>query len=171
MGDDVNNGGVYKFVSELPLPARSTLGEPPRSCRRGKLYIARWEPLEPAAPTTRPGATSISVDLAGPGSWREVKRDRARRHAGGRDHEKPAEGAGFLQHFATNRPEDVEVDEDGTVYIALTNNTSAGGPYDVHGSIRRLREAGRRPDRGRRRKLFAWEDFAAGGPSGLRRLG
>ena len=48
-------------------------------------------------------------------------------------------------HYATNRPEDVEVDEDGTVYIALTNNIAPAN--DTHGSIRRLREAGNDPTR------------------------
>jgi secreted PhoX family phosphatase len=49
------------------------------------------------------------------------------------------------------------------VYIALTNNASAN---DVHGSIRRLREAGGDPAAVGPGARFAWEDFAAGGPSG-----
>ena len=30
----------------------------------------------------------------------------------------------YDEHFATNRPEDLEVAEDGSVFIALTNNTT-----------------------------------------------
>ena len=71
--------------------------------------------------------------------------------------------AEFTAHYATNRPEDVEVDEDGTVYIALTNNSTVN---DVHGSIRRLREAGNDPTSVGAAATFTWEDYAAGGPSG-----
>ena len=35
-------------------------------------------------------------------------------------------GAEYDPHFATNRPEDVEVHDDGSVFVALTNNTTAG---------------------------------------------
>jgi secreted PhoX family phosphatase len=62
-------------------------------------------------------------------------------------------------HFATNRPEDVEVAADGSVYIALTNNTAVN---DSHGSVRRLRERGNDPEA----LAFTWRDYAAGGPTG-----
>ena len=64
-------------------------------------------------------------------------------------------------HYATNRPEDVEVDEDGTVYIALTNNSTAN---DIHGSIRRLREAGNDPTAVGPARRSPGTDYAAGGP-------
>jgi hypothetical protein len=66
-------------------------------------------------------------------------------------------GSEFLTHFATNRPEDLEVDEDGAVFIALTNNSNV---KDSHGSIRRLREAGNDATA----LSFEWEDYAPGGP-------
>ncbi len=60
-------------------------------------------------------------------------------------------------HYATNRPEDVEVGPNGTVFIALTNNSSVN---DSHGSVRRLREKGNDPEA----MEFRWRDYAAGGP-------
>jgi uncharacterized protein len=65
----------------------------------------------------------------------------------------------WLQYFAMNRPEDVEVDADGSVYIALTNNS---GVNDVHGSVRKLVEAGNDPEA----TTFTWQDYASGGVSG-----
>ena len=62
-------------------------------------------------------------------------------------------------HFATNRPEDVEVARDGSVLVALTNNTTAG-VNDPYGAVRRLREKGNDPEA----TSFTWEEFAAGGP-------
>ncbi len=61
------------------------------------------------------------------------------------------------RHFATNRPEDVEVAPDGSVYVALTNNSSVNDPY---GSVRRIVEEGNDPES----TSFTWDDFAAGGP-------
>ena len=64
-------------------------------------------------------------------------------------------------HFATNRPEDVEVHEDGSVFVSLTNNTT-DGIFDSHGSVRRLREKNNDPEA----LEFRWRDYAAGGPTG-----
>ena len=64
-------------------------------------------------------------------------------------------------HFATNRPEDVEVHEDGSVFVSLTNNTT-DGIFDSHGSVRRLREKNNDPEA----LEFNWRDYAAGGPTG-----
>ena len=68
--------------------------------------------------------------------------------------------AGFVnewdQHFATNRPEDVEVAADGTIFVALTNNSSVN---DTQGSVRRMNEAGNDPEA----TTFTWDEFAAGG--------
>ncbi|MDA0136233.1 PhoX family protein [Solirubrobacter sp. CPCC 204708] len=50
MGDDVNNGGVYKFVSDLPYrPGRRE--ENLRILESGTLYIARWD-RRAGAPST-----------------------------------------------------------------------------------------------------------------------
>ena len=63
--------------------------------------------------------------------------------------------------FATNRPEDLEVERDGSVVIAFTNSTAAPD-LDAHGCVRRVVEAGNNPEA----TSFAWEDFAEGGPTG-----
>ena len=68
-------------------------------------------------------------------------------------------GDEYDEHFATNRPEDLEVAADGSVYIALTNNSTVN---DSHGSVRRLRERGNDPEA----LAFSWRDYAAGGPTG-----
>ena len=72
--------------------------------------------------------------------------------------------AEYDEHFATNRPEDVEVAEDGKVYIALTNNTTVN---DSHGSVRQLKEKRNDPEA----LEFTWRDYAAGGPTGSSRRG
>jgi secreted PhoX family phosphatase len=158
MGDDIANGGVYKFVSDLPYrPGRRE--ENLRILQSGKLYIARWDP-QSRRTFDAPGGR-LTSPTGGTGFWREVTESElvdtnARISA--------AVGADeFLKHYATNRPEDVEVDEDGTVYIALTNNSTVN---DTHGSIRRLHEAGNDPTSVGADAPFTWEDFAAGGPSG-----
>ena len=63
------------------------------------------------------------------------------------------------RHFATNRPEDLEVAPDGSVFVALTNNSSPG-VNDPYGSVRRLVEQGNDPEA----TVFTWDDFAPGGP-------
>lgn len=72
------------------------------------------------------------------------------------------------RHFATNRPEDIEVAPDGSVYVALTNNTSGSGlttepnANDPFGSIRRIVEQGNDPEA----TTFTWDEYAAGGDRG-----
>ena len=163
MGDDRTDGGVYKFVSDLPFrPGRRA--ENDRILESGTLYIARWEP-QSRRTFSKSGDTDPINATSGTGTWRKVERDelvdthrRISAKLGGTDNRQspPSE---FLQHYATNRPEDLEVDEDGTVFIALTNNSNV---RDAHGSIRTLREAGNDPAA----TSFTWEDYAPGGPSG-----
>jgi secreted PhoX family phosphatase len=157
MGDDRTGGGVYKFVSTrdyVPGDRASNL----QLLTEGTLYIARWEP-EGRRRFDAEGRL-VTVE-AGTGTWRPVAVDeladtytRIRANVGVPE---------WDLHFATNRPEDLEVDEDGTVYIALTNNTEVN---DVHGSVRRLRESGNEPTAVGPTKPFIWEDYAAGGPTG-----
>ncbi len=154
MGDDRQNGGVYKFVSTRPfVPGRREQNL--RILEEGQLYIASWSPegrrrFSPAG--------ELLTAQQGTGQWRPVAKEELvdtqrliTAAVGG--------SSAFNASFATNRPEDVEVSSDGTVWIALTNNATAG-VNDIHGSIRTLSEAGNDPTA----LTFTWEDFAAGGP-------
>ena len=155
MGDDQNNQGVYKFVS-----ARSYRKGRDANNRKiledGKLYIARWEP-EGRRRFANAGDIEPLTPTEGTGRWVEVPTEdlidtaaRLRARSG---------TAEFETHYATNRPEDVEVAGDGSLFIALSNNTTV---KDSHGSVRRLREGGGDPEA----TTFSWEDYASGGPSG-----
>ena len=157
MGDDRNNGGVYKFVSSrafVPGDREHNL----RILEEGTLYIARWAPEGRRRFNT---AGELVTVPNGTGHWRPVAVDELVN-----THERIRAAVGsaeFDTHHATNRPEDLEVDEDGTVYIALTNNSAVN---DVHGSIRRLREYGNDATAAGPQQPFIWEDFAVGGPTG-----
>jgi uncharacterized protein len=163
MGDDKNNEGVYKFVSDRSLRSSRHRSDNRRILEEGTLYIARWEP-EGRRRFAALGSTTPLNPTEGTGEWIEVEVDELDNTADklltrvGRDE--------YLEHFATNRPEDVEVAEDGSVFIALTNNTSSG-VNDSHGAVRRLREQGNDPQA----LEFTWRDYAAGGPTGSTRTG
>jgi secreted PhoX family phosphatase len=162
MGDDARNEGVYKFVSDrryVPGTRANNL----RILEAGTLYIARWNP-EGRRRFAEYGDTRPTNATEGTGRWVPVADEdlvdtalnlRARLGA-----------QAFEDHFATNRPEDLEVDDDGTVYIAFTNNDTEG-VNDAHGSIRRLREDGNDPTA----RSFTWRDYAGGGPTGRRPRG
>ncbi|UJA20382.1 DUF839 domain-containing protein [Thermoleophilia bacterium SCSIO 60948] len=153
MGDDKTNEGVYKFVSSRRFK-RGDRANNRRILTEGQLYIARWEPEGRRRFATK-GDVEPITDTEGTGTWVEVTDEQLRdtaaliRAAVGTEE--------YNTHFATNRPEDVEVGPDGSVYIALTNNSTVN---DSHGSVRRLREAGNDPEA----TSFRWSDFAAGGP-------
>ena len=155
MGDDKANEGVYKFVSDRRLRRRDTANNR-AILEAGQLYIARWEP-EGRRRFTAAGSTTPVTATEGTGTWVPVPdamlddtATKLRAHF---------TNAVFDMHFATNRPEDLEVAEDGSVFIALTNNSSV---LDSHGSVRRLREKGNDPEA----LEFSWRDYAAGGPTG-----
>jgi secreted PhoX family phosphatase len=155
MGDDKANEGVYKFVSARKYKPRQAASNR-RILEEGQLYIARWEP-EGRRRFAAKGDTEPISPTEGTGRWEpvpvEALDDTATklRAALGADE--------YNAHYATNRPEDVEVAEDGSVYVALTNNSSVN---DSHGSVRRLREKGNDPEA----LEFRWRDYAAGGPTG-----
>lgn len=154
MGDDRNDGAVYKFVSELPYrPGRRS--ENLRILASGKLYVARWEP---DGRRRFDAAGTLLTATEGTGWWREVTEDELVD-----THVRIASNVGAAEwtaHYATNRPEDVEVGEDGSVWIALTNNS---GVNDVHGSIRRFVEHQNDATAVGEGAPFEWEDYAAGG--------
>jgi secreted PhoX family phosphatase len=160
MGDDVVNGGVYKFVSDHPfIPGRRSHNL--RILSEGKLYIAWFD--ESRRKFAALGDTDAITPDSGWGYWREVDVNhledtnvRIRQAVG---------DAEWANHYATNRPEDLEVDTDGTVYIAFTNNTGTG-VFDAHGAIRKLVEAGNDPTAVGPSARFAWSDYAGGGDKG-----
>ena len=161
MGDDKANEGIYRFVSARAFePGRHANNR--RILEEGTLFIARFEPEGRRRFTTN-GDTEPINPTEGNGTWVPVLEEelddtatklRARFAAGGE----------FDTHFATNRPEDVEVDADGAIFVALTNNSTVN---DAHGSVRRIVEAGNDPTA----LTFTWEDFAAGGPTGRSAVG
>jgi secreted PhoX family phosphatase len=164
MGDDKADEGVYKFVSNREFRRRD-LANNRQILESGTLYIARWEPEGRRRFNTSGDTTPITA-TDGTGAWVKVREEelddtatklRARfaREVG------PTE---YDTHYATNRPEDVEVAEDGSVFIALTNNSNV---RDAHGAVRRLREKGNDPEA----LEFTWRDYAAGGPTGSTRTG
>jgi secreted PhoX family phosphatase len=156
MGDDKANEGVYKFVSDGEFKPGVRGGTNKDLLAAGTLYIARWEPGGRREFATAGDTTPISA-TSGTGTWVEVLGEELIDTA---TLLRERFGDEYDAHFATNRPEDVEVEEGtGHVYIAFTNNSSV---KDVHGAIRRLVEDGNDPEA----VSFAWEDFAEGGPSG-----
>ncbi len=160
MGDDKVDAGVYKFVSTRPfIPGRRAHNL--RILEEGTLYIAWFDSSRRTF--ARLGDTVPTSPASGVGWWREVDeseledcQERILANVGSAD---------FLAHFATNRPEDLEVDEDGTVYISFTNNTGAG-VLDVHGAIRKLVEHGNDPTAVGIDNRFTWADYAGGGDRG-----
>ena len=152
MGDDKNNEGVYKFVSDRSFSSKHHSGNR-RILESGKLYIARWEPEGRRRFTTAGDVDPINP-TEGTGRWIRVEESELDDTA---TKLRARFGAEYDEHFATNRPEDLEVAEDGTVFIALTNNTTV---RDSHGSVRRLREKRNDPEA----LEFEWRDYAAGGP-------
>jgi uncharacterized protein len=153
MGDDKANEGVYKFVSDLSFRPRGQ-SDNRAILESGQLYIARWEPE--GRRRFEVGGTTPITRTEGTGTWVPVPEEALDDTA---TKLRAAIGtAEYDLHFATNRPEDVEVAEDGSVFIALTNNSSVNDP---HGSVRRLRERGDDPEA----VEFVWRDYAAGGPT------
>jgi secreted PhoX family phosphatase len=161
MGDDKANEGVYKFVSDRSLRSSRHHGDNRRILEEGTLYIARWEP-EGRRRFAVAGSTDPITDEEGTGEWVEVREDELDDTA-----TKLRARFGTLEfdtHFATNRPEDVEVAEDGSVFVALPINSSVN---DSHGSVRRLRERNNDPEA----REFTWRDYANGGPTGSSQAG
>jgi uncharacterized protein len=160
MGDDKANEGVYKFVSDRKFKKHDFRNNR-KILEAGQLYIARWEPEGRRRFATAGSTTPLSA-TEGTGTWVPVLESelddtatklRARFGA-----------AEFDMHFGTNRPEDVEVADNGHVFVALTNNSSV---LDSHGAVRRIIEDGNDPEA----LEFKWRDYAAGGPTGSTEAG
>jgi uncharacterized protein len=153
MGDDKADEGVYKFVSDRSY-RRGKRRNNRKILESGQLYVARWEPEGRRRFNAVGDATPLTA-TEGTGRWERVAEEELDDTAAklrarlGEDE--------WKLHYATNRPEDVEVAPNGTVFIALTNNS---GVNDSHGAVRRLREQGNDPEA----LSFRWRDYAAGGP-------
>jgi secreted PhoX family phosphatase len=159
MGDDKTNEGVYKFVSTRKfVPGRRA--ENLKILTEGQLYVARWTP-EGRRRFQNADGTGLLSASSGNGSWIPVEDSELVDTSA---HLRKRFGADYDAYFATNRPEDVEVDVDGTVYISFTNNSTVN---DQHGAVRKLREDDNDPTSG----TFSWEDYAEGGPTGRADVG
>jgi uncharacterized protein len=156
MGDDRNNDGVYKFVSDRSYHPRDRANNL-KILEAGTLYIAKFLP-EGRRRFANSDGTGLATQPFGTGEWVEVLDEelidtstKVKARVG---------AAAWDMHFATNRPEDVEVDpRTGEVFVALTNNSTVN---DVHGSVRRIQETGNDPEA----STFTWDDYANGGPTG-----
>jgi secreted PhoX family phosphatase len=101
MGDDRNNGGVYKFVSSRRFVA-GRREENLRILEEGQLFIARWLPEGRRRFAERGDVDPVTAQ-SGTGEWVEVTKEqlvdtqRLIRASVG--------GSAFDQNFATNRPE------------------------------------------------------------------
>ena len=110
MGDDRNNEGVYKFVSERS--SRSTSVEQPQDPRVRARSTSRAGSRRAGVGSRQPATSRRSRATEGTGRWVKVRASelddtatKLRARFGTADCD---------THFATNRPEDVEVAEDGT---------------------------------------------------------
>jgi secreted PhoX family phosphatase len=161
MGDDKADAGVYKFVSDRRfIPGADDNNR--RILEAGKLYIAWFD--HSRREFARDGDSIPTTPTSGAGWWREVSvAELEDTNVLIRRAVEDEEAGAWNRHFATNRPEDVEVDVDGTVYIAFTNNS---GVKDRHGSIRKLVEAGNDPTAVGEGSGFTWADYAGGGDRG-----
>jgi secreted PhoX family phosphatase len=158
MGDDQNNDCVYKFVSDreyLPGDRAHNLG----ILEAGTLYVARWEPEGRRRFTTSGDVDPITAEQ-GSGTWVEIPVEGlsdTRNHLEPDPNERSSTTSDYGLHYATNRPEDVEVGPDGEIYVSLTNNSSV---RDAYGSVRKIVERRNDPTS----LQFAWTDYAVGGP-------
>jgi len=155
MGDDKVNEGVYKFVSSRKF-VEGRREENLKILTEGQLFIAKWSPEGRRRFKNSDGSGLLSA-TSGRGEWVLVEQSELVDTSGLL--RKRFTSAEFDKYFGTNRPEDVEVDADGTVLIAFTNNS---GVNDRHGAIRKLREDNNDPTAA----TFSWEDYAEGGPTG-----
>ncbi|MGH2970023.1 MAG: PhoX family protein [Solirubrobacteraceae bacterium] len=159
MGDDGTNDAVYKFISDLEYKpgdrANNLL-----ILQSGTLYVARWEP-EGRRRFTTSGDVEPTTAESGTGTWVEIPEaglSDTRGHLTGQYGDRASTSTENGLHFATNRPEDLEVGPDGEVYIALTNNSTV---RDAYGSVRKLIEEENDPTA----MAFIWTEYAAGGPT------
>jgi secreted PhoX family phosphatase len=160
MGDDKANEGVYKFVSSRKFVPGDREGNL-KILTDGQLFVAKWAP-EGRRRFKNADGSGLLTATSGRGEWVLVNESELVDTSA---HLRKRLGTDvFNQYFATNRPEDVEVDVDGTVYVSFTNNSTVN---DQHGAVRKLREDNNDPTA----SSFVWEDYAEGGPTGRADVG
>ena len=167
MGDDGNNDCVYKFVSDREFRPGDRAHNL-QILEAGTLYVARWQP-EGRRRFGGPGQVEPSTAESGTGTWVEIPATSPTEPpplSDTRNYLEPVEAnrnsttTDYGLHYATNRPEDLEVGPDGEVYIALTNNTTTD-INDSYGSVRKIVEEENDPTA----MAFVWTEYAAGGPT------
>ncbi len=146
MGDDERDQYLYKFISSDTLKSKTTRADKSALLSKGTLYAAdfgqgKWLPLDLAR--------NEKLKSAGFKTQAEVLM-------------RTREAAKAAGATPIDRPEDCEVHPlDGSVYVALTNNSSHGNFF---GQIIRLVEEADDSES----EKFRYEIFLAGGPqSGL----
>lgn len=148
MGDDKAGSCVYKFVAERKLTNLSDRAGNMKTLENGKLYAADF------------GAGKwILLDYDAQEKLRQAKDSKGNLlFASQADVLADARAAALaLKATPVDRPEDIEINPlDGSVFIALTNNTGHG---NFHGQIVRLAEKDGNPAA----SAFDWSIFAVGG--------
>jgi secreted PhoX family phosphatase len=168
MGDDQNNDCVYKFVSAReyrPGDRAHNL----QILEAGQLYVARWLP-EGRRRFNAQGDPQPVTQEHGTGTWVPIPVEGlsdTRNYLEAVPANRESTTTDYGRHYATNRPEDLEVGPDGEVYIALSNNTtrantSTGDPgvNDAYGAVRKIVEEKNDPTA----LEFVWTEYAGGGP-------
>ncbi len=163
LGDDRNDGCLYKFVA-----AGKVTGDRAKDralLESGRLYVAQLHGVAPG----QPGSASAThgrwrlLDLDAQPALQAAKReDGSPRFASQADVlADVAAAAQALGATPLERPEDAEIHpHDGSLWVALTNQKKRT-PADWHGRIVRLVEAGDDPAA----LSFAWSVFAEGSAS------
>ncbi len=147
MGDDLADACVYKFVADAKLSSDRQRNL--AILESGRLYVADFG-----------NAAWILLDYASSQKIRDAKKpDGTPLFSGQVDVLADARAAALAAGGTpVDRPEDIEVNpRDGSVFVALTNNTGHG---NFHGQIVRIEEAGGEPAA----TSFDWGIFAVGGP-------
>lgn len=149
MGDDRADSCVYKFIADTKLADPADRAANLKILESGKLYVAdfgngKWLLLDYNEQEALQKATNA---------------DKQPLFAAQADVLADARAAALaIRATPVDRPEDIEINPvDGSVFIALTNNTGHG---NFHGQIVRLQETDNDPAA----ETFDWSIFAVGGP-------